>query len=313
MLRLVFDTAALRQDSGARHFFFVTPEISIDSFEIFANGLDHPECLAFDRRGELWAGSEAGNVYRIGADRKPITVANLGSFCAGLAFSPNDELFVCNPALGIVRVAPSGEFSVFASHVGEHKIVCANYGLFDAEGNYYVTDSGNWKKNNGCLLRFSPEGKGEILAGPMGYTNGLALSADEKFLFMVESNTDRVLRFEIRVDGSVGAPEVYAEGCGRFPDGLTLDAEGNLYVCCYASDEIWRVSPTREKTLFAWDRWAILLGSPTNMAFGGENFDELYVANLARTTITRVKIGRKGQPLANQNSKTKLKPRPMPL
>src|SRR5689334_7462947 len=107
----------------------------------------------------------------------------------------------------------------------------------------------------------------------------------KKTLFMVESNTNSVFRFQIGSNGSVSAPEVYASECGRFPDGLTLDAEGNLYVCCYASDEIWRISPAREKTLFAWDPWAILLGSPTNMAFGGKNFDELYIANLARMTI----------------------------
>ena len=289
------------------------PEIPIDAFEIFATGLDHPECLAFDRYGDLWAGGEAGQIYRITPDRKVTTVTSLGSFCAGLAFSPKDELLVCNPAQGIVRVQPSGEFSVFASHVGPQKIICANYGLFDSAGNYYVTDSGHWKKNNGHLLRFRPDGQGEILGGPFGYANGLALSADEKFLFMVESNTDRIFRFELRADGSVSAPEIYAEDCGRFPDGLALDAEGNLYVCCYASDEIWRISPAREKNLLAWDRWAILLGSPTNMAFGGENFDELYCANLARTTITRAKIGRKGQPLANQKSKRKLSPRPAPL
>jgi sugar lactone lactonase YvrE len=117
---------------------------------------------------------------------------------------------------------------------------------------------------------------------------------------MVESDTDSVLRFEIRPDGSLGPPETYATECGRFPDGLTLDAEGNLYVCCYASDEIWRISPKQKKSLFAWDRWAIRLGSPTNMAFGGKNFDELYIANLARTTITRARVNCKGQPLANQ-------------
>ncbi len=278
----------------------MTPEISIDAFEIFANGLDHPECLAFDRHGDLWAGGEAGQIYRISPDGKVQLVTTLDSFCAGLAFSLEDELFVCNPALGIVRVTVGGEFSVFASHVGKHKIACANYGLFDSSGNYYVTDSGQWKKSNGYLLRFRPDGKGEILAGPLGYANGLALTVDEKNLFMVESNTDSVFRFEIRADGLVSAPEIYATDCGRFPDGLTLDAEGNLYVCCYASDEIWRISPSRKKNLFAWDRNAILLGSPTNMAFGGENFDELYFANLARTTITRAKIGVKGQTLANQ-------------
>jgi gluconolactonase len=189
---------------------------------------------------------------------------------------------------------------VFASHAGRHKLICPNYGLFDAAGNYYVTDSGQWKKNNGYLIRYTPDGGGQIIAGPFGYANGLALSVDERSLFMVESNTNSVFRFNLGANGVAGPRELYASECGRFPDGLTLDADGNLYVCCYASDEIWRISPAGEKTLFAWDPWAIVLGSPTNMAFGGENLDELYVANLARTTITRAKIGRKGQRLANQ-------------
>jgi len=278
----------------------VTPEVPIESFEIFATRIDHPECIAFDRHGDLWSGGEAGQIYRIPPDGDPQLITNMGGFCAGLAFSPVDELFVCNPALGVVKVPSNGNFSVFASHAGSHKLVCPNYGLFDSAGNYYVTDSGQWKKNNGYLLRFAPDGKGEIVAGPFGYTNGLALSADERFLFMVESNTDSVFRFELSASGSIGAPELYAASCGRFPDGLTLDAEDNLYVCCYASDEIWRIDAKRAKTLFAWDRWAILLGSPTNMAFGGKDFDELYVANLARTTITRARVRRKGQPLVNQ-------------
>jgi gluconolactonase len=279
-----------------------TPELPIEAFSIFATGVDHSECLAFDRGGDLWAGGEAGQIYRISPKGEVRLVTTLGGFCAGLAFSTADELFVCNPSLGIVRVRPTGEPAVFASHAGDHNLICPNYGLFDSAGNYYVTDSGNWRKRNGCLLRFTPDGRGRVLAGPFGYTNGLALSADEKSLFMIESDTDSVLRFEIQADGALGPHEVYATGCGRFPDGLTLDAEGNLYVCCYASDEIWRISPAREKTLFAWDRWAVLLGSPTNMAFGGNDFDELYVANLARTTITRAKIGRKGQRLANQKA-----------
>src|SRR2546426_8591132 len=177
------------------------PEVPIEAFEVFATGIDHPECLAFDRTGDLWAGGEAGQIYRISPEGKAQLVTNMGGFCAGLAFSPKDELLVCNPSLGIVRVRPSGEFSVFASHAGDHKIICPNYGLFDRAGNYYVTDSGNWKKNNGYLLRFTPDGRGQIVAGPFGYANGLALSADEKFLFMVESNTDSVLRFELGPSG----------------------------------------------------------------------------------------------------------------
>ena len=43
----------------------MNPEIPIDRFEVFASGLDHPECCAFDRDGNLWAGGEAGQIYRI--------------------------------------------------------------------------------------------------------------------------------------------------------------------------------------------------------------------------------------------------------
>jgi gluconolactonase len=280
-----------------------SPELPIEDFQIFATNIDHPECIAFDHAGDLWAGGELGQIYRIPPDGKAQLIRTMGGFCAGLAFSSANELFICNPGLGIVRVKESGEFSVFATHAREHKLICPNYGVFDSKGNYYLTDSGQWKKNNGFLIRYTTDGRGNIVAGPFGYANGLALSADEKFLFMVESKTDSVFRFEIQADGAVGPAELYVAECGRFPDGLTLDAEGNLYVCCYASDEIWRISPERQKTLFAWDRWAILLGSPTNMAFGGKDFDELYVANLARTTITRAKTGRKGMTLANQRNR----------
>src|SRR5829696_6335029 len=90
----------------------MTPEIPIEQFEIFATGLDHPECVAFDREGCLWAGGEAGQVYCIDRHGKVETIATLGGFNGGLAFSPSHELFVCNPSLGVVRVRRDGKFEV---------------------------------------------------------------------------------------------------------------------------------------------------------------------------------------------------------
>src|SRR5262249_5241424 len=148
---------------------------------------------------------------------------------------------------------------------------------FDRRGHLYVTDSGQWKKENGFLLRFTPNGSGEVVAGPFGYANGLALSADQRRLFMVESNTDRILSFDVK-DGALGEAKVFAEDVGRLPDGLALDAAGNLYVACYASDEILRIAPGGGRSQLAWDHHAILISRPTNIAFGGKDFDELYVA-----------------------------------
>jgi gluconolactonase len=279
------------------------PKIPIDQFEIFASGLDHPECCAFDDDGNLWAGGEAGQIYRIGTSGNVETIANVGGFCCGIALAPDDrELFACVSGVGIVRVSQNGEHQVFATYAANHRIVAPNYLLFDQGGRLFVTDSGNWMKQNGYVLRFTSDGRGEVLAGPFGYANGLALTADGRHLYMVESDSDLILRFEVGSDDQLHQPKRYAEQVGRFPDGLALDAIGNLYVCCYASDEIWRIDRDRQKTLMAHDRWGIRLGRPTNLAFGGENFDEIYVANLGRYTITRASVGILGQPLANQRS-----------
>src|SRR3954454_15265143 len=260
-------------------------------FEVFASGLDHPECLAIDSDGHIWAGGEAGQIYRIDPVGAVTTLATLGGFNAGIALSPLDgALYVCNSKLGLFRVTADGRHGLFATETSGHKIVCANYPVFDRCGRLYVSDSGKWMQRNGFLLRLQPDGSGEMVGGPFGYANGVALSADERWLFMVESDTDRLLRFELSSDGQLGPVEVYAESVGRLPDGLALDEAGNVYIACYASDEIWRISPSGERTLLGWDHHAILLSRPTNLAWGGAERDMLYVANLGRDTITRAHL-----------------------
>jgi gluconolactonase len=263
----------------------MTPLVPIERFEIFASGLDHPECIAFDDDGNLWAGGEAGQVYRIDPKGNSAQVADLGSFNAGLAFAPNGDLIVCNPARGVVRVDPgTGKHELLASHACGEKVTCANYPLFDKRGQLYVTDSGHWMKHNGRVICFAPDGSATAVVTPFGYANGLALDATRERLFIVESDTNTIFSLDLN---PLGRPIVFATGVGRMPDGLALDDGGNLYVACYASDDIWRISTVGEKQLLAHDPWAIRLSRPTNMAFRD---GMIYVANLGRQAITRAKL-----------------------
>ena len=277
-------------------------EIAADQFETYVDGLDHPEDLAFDSEGVLWAGGELGQVYRIPEKGRVEEVTCVGGFCLGLTFSATDDLYICNAKLGsVIKVQKNGKSSLFADSVGSQKLKLPNYGVFDSSGNLYVSDSGDWAKSSGRIVRFDSRGRGEVfLEGPQPFPNGLALSADERFLFVAQSHTDDVLQVEIREDGAAGDREVYATGLERVPDGLAFDVVGNLYVSCYASDAIFRVSPEREVRRLAYDRAGTILARPTNIAFGGARGDELYVANLGRWHISRVHLGVTGQPLANQ-------------
>lgn len=280
------------------------PEVPLEKFEMFAEGLDHPEGLAFDADGDLWAGGELGQIYKINRKGKVRTVATLGGFNLGLTFSSRQELFVCNFKLGaLIQLDRSGKTIRSWERAGRYRLRSPNFSVFDGGGNLYFSDSGEFKKNDGFLFVLRPTGKIEQLLDQLSFPNGLSLSADERTLYVVQSTKDNVLAVPILKSGSIGKPRVYASGLHHVPDGAALDANGNLYVTCYASHNVYRVSPNGTVSLFAYDPEGTMIASPTNVAFGGANFDEMYFANLSRWHICRARVGIRGQLLANQLAK----------
>jgi gluconolactonase len=278
------------------------PQISLDEFEIFADGLDHPEGLAFDADGNLWAGGELGQIYKIDRNGKVRTVASLGGFNLGLTFSPRQELFVCNFKLGaLIQLDRSGKTIRSWERAGRYRLRTPNFSVFDRQGNLYFSDSGEFKQEDGFLFVLRPNGKIEQLLDHLSFPNGLSLSADERTLYIVQSTKNNVLALPLRDTGAIGKPRVHAAGLNNVPDGATLDAAGNLYVTCYASHNVYRVTPKGKVSLFASDPEGTMLASPTNAAFGGPNFDEMYFANLSRWHICRARVGIRGQLLASHH------------
>ena len=281
--------------------FGMRPQIPLKQFEIFAEGLDHPEGLAFDADGDLWAGGELGQIYRIDRKGKVRTIVTLGGFNLGLTFSARQDLFVCNFKLGaLIQLDRSGKTIRSWERAGRYRFRTPNFAVFDCEGNLYFSDSGAFKKNDGFLFVLRPNGKIEEPLDRLAFPNGLSLSADERTLYVVQSTKDNVLAVPILSSGSVGRPAVYASGLHHVPDGAALDADGNLYVTCYASHNVYRIAAEGKVSLLAVDPEGTMIASPTNVAFGGANFDEMYFANLSRWHICRVRAGIKGQLLANQ-------------
>jgi gluconolactonase len=276
------------------------PLLPKEEFSTFCEGLDHPEGLAFDNEQQLWAGGELGQIYRIDTAGRVAEVVRLGGFCLGLTFSARQELWICNAGLGaLMHIDRSGRVLGAVETVNGTPLRNPNFSVFDHEDNLYFSDSGAWDQANGCVYRMRRNGSVEHFAGPFAFANGLALSADDRFLFVVESQRDRVLRIPILQNGDSGEAEVYASGLARIPDGLALDAAGNLYVTCYASDCIYRVTPERKLELLAFDPEGTRIARPTNAAFGGPDCNDLYVANFGRWHIGRVHLGMRGQPLVN--------------
>jgi len=271
---------------------------------VFANGLDHPECVAVHPDGTVWAGGEAGQIYRISADGQQVEqVANTGGFILGIAFSPGAKwLAICDLGKKCVWKFDMETLALelFATGVAGHAFNIPNYAVFDKTGNLYVSESGAFRQVNGKILKFSPDGEGEIWHnGPLNFANGLALDPGEKHLYVAVSFLPGVEKIALQPDGSAGEHTTVCSLPETVPDGLAFDADGNLYVSCYAPNRIIKVTPTQEVSVWMDDWEAHTLSNPTNIAFGGEHLDQLFAANLGRWHITKIDAGIKGLALAS--------------
>jgi gluconolactonase len=265
----------------------------------FTEGLDHPECIAYHPDGSLWAGGEAGQIYRISSDGKDLQiVANTGGFILGIAFSPDCSwLLVCDSGKKCLWRLDLKSFALskFADGVPGHQFQIPNYACFDKSGNVYVSESGAFRKVIGKILKFDHTGKGHVWSdGPFNFTNGMALDSNEEYLYVVCSFMPGIERVKINDDGSAGHREVVATLPESVPDGLAFDQLGNLYISCYAPNKIYRIAMDRSISVLLDDWEAHTISNPTNIAFGGENFDQLFVANIGRWHVSQIDLGIKG-------------------
>jgi len=278
----------------------------LNTATIFADGLDHPECVAVHPDGSVWAGGEAGQIYKISSDGKSMEkIANTGGFILGIAFGPGaDWLIICdlnNHCLWKLDVQ-SAKLVKFAEGADNHSFNIPNYPVFDKDGNLYVSESGEFRKINGKILKFTPDGSGSVWHhGPFNFANGLALDQNQFHLFVVSSWLPGVEKIVMNPDGSAGDRSVYCTLPETVPDGIAFDSEGNLLVSCYTPNKIFKIAPDQTATVLVDDWEAHTLSNPTNIAFGGSDFNQLFVSNLGRWHILKIEYGIKGMSLVSHN------------
>lgn len=277
--------------------------LSIKDVSIFADGLDHPECIAVHPDGSVWAGGEAGQIYRVSADGSKVEeINNTKGFILGLAFSPDASwLALCdlkNKCVWKLHLKTS-KLTVLATGAEGVSFGIPNYAVFSSTGKLYVSDSGAFRQVVGKIFSFDERGAGTIWHnGPFNFANGLALSAKEDWLYVACTWLPGVMRISIDENGFAGKSEVFCTLPRTCPDGLAFDDDENLYIGCYTPNAIYKVTPQQQVSLLIDDWEAHTICNPTNLAFGGKNFNELYIANLGRWHISKIEMPSAGLKLA---------------
>jgi sugar lactone lactonase YvrE len=156
-----------------------------------------------------------------------------------------------------------------------------NDGKCDSAGRFWAgTQSDTPEVGGGGLYRLDPDGTATRVLGGIGTSNGLDWSDDGQSLYYIDTMTGGIDLFDF--DSERGML------CGRrrfidiapedgLPDGMTLDAEGGIWVALIRGSAIRRYS--KDGTLDDVIRFPVSL--VTSCAFGGPDLDELYVTTAA--------------------------------
>lgn len=214
-----------------------------------------------------------------------VEVALQDSGSNGLALDGQGALIACNHQAGsVTRLGLGGQTPLdLVTNYDGARFNSPNDLTFGADGTLYFTDPDYQAPSPApqAATRAYRVAPGTNAALPIvemrREPNGITLSPDRTTLYV--SASDGVMAYPVLGDGSLGNGETFASGVVRSSDGMVVDCAGNLYTT--AGTEVTIVSP--EGALVG--RIAVPgVQSVTNVAFGGEDHQTLYITSLGSGT-----------------------------
>lgn len=177
--------------------------------------------------------------------------------------------------------------------------------LDTASGGFYFSDPGGSGRDNliGRAHFVDKAGKVHLIDKGLAYPNGIVLTPDGNKLYLAESQLNRVLVYDVKGPGMVGERKLFADlpkhESGDYmqaqPDGMCLDAAGNLYVAHYGMKRVEVLSPAG-KLIRQYDGGNV---TTSNVAFGGPKHDQLFITGgigkeAGEGGLFRIDLGAKG-------------------
>lgn len=263
------------------------------SFELYAPAPGYSEGPTW-RKGEVFFCS--GALLRVDAQRQVSKFFEINP--AGTVLKADGHMLIVDNKFKAVldlSPAPENKLRVVAELVGMSPLRGLNDLTLDARGNVYWSDpeGSSLAKPVGDIYRLRTDGRVERIGGGLAFPNGLDVDPASKFLYVIESQSKKILRYPLPGDDEVlGKPELFYDLGGSGGDGCSFDAAGNLWVTDFHRPETGKgritvLSPAAKVLAY------LPLPSKvvSNIAFGGEKHDEIYCTTGDPPGVFQAKVG----------------------
>ena len=221
----------------------------------------------------------AGRVYRDRVDDDgglvAVRVYTIPGTVGAIAPIEGDDGWLLAAGRGFLHLRPDGSTRTLAEVVPPGTRM--NDGASDPHGRFWAgTLADDHRPRGGALYRLDRYGRTKLILGGLTIPNGLGWSPDGITMYLVDSGPRALYAFEFDpAKGTISDRRVLvivAEQLGA-PDGMTVDAAGDLWLAIYGGGQVHRYSPDGEL------RQVVTVPSEqtTSCAFAGPRLNRLYV------------------------------------
>jgi sugar lactone lactonase YvrE len=227
-----------------------------------------------------WVDIPPGLVHRMDSDGS-FTTWDLGQPAGAVVLRASGGLVVAVRD-GFVALDPrSGEVTPLAAVEQDRPGNRMNDGACDRAGRFFAgTMAEDERPGEGAFYRLDPDLTVTRLMTGLGISNGLGWSPDEQLMYYIDSQDHQVDVFDYdpatgQIDGrrrfaAVGEGDVV-------PDGLTVDADGGVWVAVWGGGVVLRHDPSGQLV----EALELPAARVSSCAFGGPGLDQLFITTAA--------------------------------
>lgn len=238
-----------------------------------------------DGRRLLFVDVLAGHLHAASPDGRLILTHEVGQALGAVNRSEDGGLVLAMRDGIYLADADGARLRLFASVEGDQPDLRMNDAACDPAGRLWAgTMAFDATSAAGTLYRIDADGTVTSVLTELSISNGLGWSPDSEQMYFVDSPTQRidVLDFD-HASGTVNNRRPFAliADTPGVPDGLTIDAEGGIWVALWGGAQVRRYAPDGRVT----DIVDLPVDQPTSCTFGGDAGDILYITT-ARLGLT---------------------------
>ena len=240
------------------------------------------ESPVWDERTQTlyWVDIERGELHHCQVDGSKETLIPIGQRIGCIALRRDKPGFIAglerSIALLTLNSLEIGPVATLDPHLLGNR---CNDGKCDSEGRFWIGTCDQAGTNvTGWLFRFDAMGVLARMVGPFICTNGPAFSPDGRTIYCVDTYGRVVYQYDIAPSGDLSRQRVFksfnVEGWG-YPDGLTCDVEGCVWIAHWGASRVSRFSPEGELL----DVIPMPVVQPTSCTFGGPELKQLFITS----------------------------------